>query len=644
MSALAAIVSSASAGATHHALRAGTMLSAMRTLGDEIIEAHETSAAGVLLAMATGTHAWERDLGGSATSIAARGPLACASDARLYHRDDLRRALGASTFPLSTDAELILAAYEKWDVDGFTRLEGDFAFVLWDEARGRLVAARDFAGHRMLYHAHAGDALLLATTVAGLLADPRVPRELDLTAIATVAAGLWAHAPRTAYRAIEELPAGHALIWSRDSAMRTVPFWRAPDSILHRRAPIAAAAEELRALLVDAVRERLAPAGPTGLSLSGGWDSTAVGGAATVALRGSASRRLLPVSISYPEGDPGREDELIRDVVAHWGMGTNWLQVDSIPLLADAEASARARDLPFGHAYEQWNRALSRCARAGGARVMLDGVGGDQLFQVSDIYLSDLFGQGRWVELARQLRQKDGAGLRDLWRWAVRPALPPVVQALLARARGAAPPTHHLHREPPFWFTARFLRTHDLVGRDEAAMPQLPSGSRVLAETHAFLRFPFFARIVGTLRQFALEEGVELRSPLLDDRVMRFAARRPWSERADGRETKILLRRAMSGLLPDHVLAPRPHRTGITSAYFLRQLRGPARAFIESVLQDPLLASVGMIDAPRLRHAWKHVLEHDDDEIGARLYFTVQAELWLRSRAAGLPAVNGAIA
>ena len=644
MSALAAIVAPMGGHAPATESRVRTMLAAMRTLGGEITEAREESTAAASLAVASGCQGWERDLGGSATSIATRGPLVCASDARLYHRADLLRSLGAARIPVTTDAELILATYEKWDVEGFARLEGDFAFVLWDGARSRFVAACDFAGHRTLYHARAGDALLIATSVAGLLADSAVPRELDLSAIATVAAGLWAHAPSTAYRAIDELPAGHALIWSRDSAVRVVPFWHAPDSILDRRQPMAEAAEELRALLVDAVRERLGPSGPTGLSLSGGWDSTAVGGAATIALRGDASRRLLPVSISYPEGDPGREDELIRDVVAHWELGTNWLPVDSIPLLVDADSSARARDLPFGHAYEQWNRALSRRAREGGARVMLDGVGGDQLFQVSDIYLSDLFGQGRWVELARQLKQKDWTGLRDVWRWAVRPALPPVVRAFLARLRGAVPPTHHLHREPPFWFSARFLRTHDLVGRDEAAMPPLPRGSRVLAETHAFLRFPFFARIVSTLRQFALEEGVELRSPLLDDRVVRFAARRPWSERADGRETKILLRRAMSGLLPDQVLAPRPHRTGITSAYFLRQLRGPARPFIESVLHDPLLASVGMIDAPRLRHAWKHVMEHDDDEIGARLYFTVQAELWLRSRAADLPAVNAAAA
>ena len=618
------------------------MLAAMQPIGGEIAEVHDAISAGASFALATAAHGWERDLGGGATSIARHGPLVCATDSRLYHRADLRRSLGASAASLTTDAELILASYEAWDVEGFARLEGDFAFVIWDGARGRLVAARDFAGHRMLYHARTGDAMLLATTVGGLLADAGVPRELDLTAIATVAAGLWSHAPRTAYSAVDELPAGHALIWSRDASVRIVPFWHAPESILHRREPIAAAAEELRALLVDAVHERLGPTGPTGLSLSGGWDSTAVGGAATVALRGGDTRRLMPVSISYPEGDPGREDELIRDVVAHWGIETNWLPVDAIPLLVDAEAGARTRDLPFGHAFEQWNRALSRRARSGGARVMLDGVGGDQLFQVSDIYLSDLFGQGRWIELARQLRHKDGTGLREFWQWAVRPALPSAVTSLVARARGMSPPHHHLYREPPFWFTARFLRTHDLVGRDEAAMPTLPRGSRVLAETHAFLRFPFFARIVSTLRQFALEEGVELRSPLLDDRVVRFAARRPWSERADGRETKLLLRRAMAGLLPDHVLAPRTHRTGITSAYFLRQLRGPSRPFIESVLQDPLLASVGMIDAPRLRHAWTHVMEQDDDEIGARLYFTVQAELWLRARAADLPASHRA--
>lgn len=169
--------------------------------------------------------------------------------------------------------------------------------------------------------------------------------------------------------------------------------------------------------------------------------------------------------------------------------------------------------------------------------------------------------------------------------------------------------------------------------RESASTPILPRSSRVLGETHAYLRFPFFARILATLRAFAVEEGVELRSPLLDDRVVRFAAQRPWSERVDRAETKIVLRRAMQGLVPAHVLAPRPHRTGVTSAYFLRQMRGPGRPLIEDLLRDPLLASLGMIDAPRLRRAWAHVLQHDDGETGSRVFFTMQTELWLRAHA-----------
>lgn len=617
MSALAALIAPASAERSPAAeARVRAILRAMPAFGTEA-EVRATASG----ALGASAHPWERELHAGDTSVAARGQVLCVVDASLYHRADLRRALGSARGPLSNDAELILAAYEAWGMEGFTRLEGDFACVIWDAAVSRLAAARDFGGHRALHFARAGDALLIATSVGGLLSDAAVPRELDLTAIATTAAGLWAHAPSTAYRAIEELPAGHTLTWSRASGTTIVPFWRPPETIMHRREPVGAASEELRALLVDAVRERLGPAGSTGLSLSGGWDSTAVGGAAFVALRDDASRRLAPVSISYPQGDPGREDELIRDVVAHWGTETSWLSVDEIPLLIDAEAEARTRDLPFAHTYEHWNRALSRRARGVGARVMFDGVGGDQLFQVSDVYLSELFRRGQWFELARQLRMKDGVTLRDVWR-------------------GARQPQRHLQRETPFWFAARFLRTHDIAGRDEAARPALPRGSSVLTETHAFLRFPFFARIVSTLRRFAMEEGVELRSPLLDDRVVRWATRRPWSERADGRETKVVLRRAMAGLVPDHVLAARARRTGVTSAYFLRQLRGPARPVIEAALQDPLLASIGMIDAPRLRHAWTYVLEHDDDEIGARLFFTVQTELWLRARAGLLPAAG----
>jgi asparagine synthetase B (glutamine-hydrolysing) len=196
------------------------------------------------------------------------------------------------------------------------------------------------------------------------------------------------------------------------------------------------------------------------------------------------------------------------------------------------------------------------------------------------------------------------------------------------------PPAHHFERQVPFWFVPRFMAQHGVLEREREAMPALPRDSRVLNETHAYLRFPFFGRISALLHGFARDEGVELRSPLLDSRVVAFAAERPWSERIDGRETKILLRRAMRGLLPESLLAPRERRTGVTSAYFLRQLRGPGRAVVEGALKDPRLADLGMIDVGRLRRAWEHVLANDDDETGVRIFFTIQAELWLRSHEA----------
>lgn len=645
MSALAAIIGPGPA--SEATPRVERMLGAMAAVGGSECRICEPSLGAPLgapvatVTIGVSAHPWE--LAWRPFAVASTSAVCVGGDTTLFHRDDLLRALGRPADGAANDASLILAAYARWGTAGIARLEGEFAFVLHDRDRGVVIAARDFAGLRPLVFASVGESLLIASRSEGLLSDPSVPRTLDMASLTTVAAGLWSHSPQTVFRSVRELPAGHLLIAELDThggfraAPRVEAFWAPPPRVETRRLPLGPAAEELRALLVDAVRERVAPDGPTSISLSGGWDSSAVGSAATVVLSGADRTRLRPVSISYPPGDPGREDEIIETVTTAWGVTPAWIPVDEIRLLGDPIAEAAARALPFAHSYEHWNRALSRRARAAGARVILDGVGGDQLFQVSDIYLADLFARGQWLELATQWRARGGRSLRDLWQWAVRPALPDALNHGLARLRGAPAAPDYLTRRPPLWFRAKFLAQHDVMARELAARPVAPRGDRVLVETHAFLRFAFFTRVVALLRGYALEEGVALRSPLLDDRVVRFAAQRPWSERADRKETKILLRKAMEGLIPPQVIAPRTHRTGITSAYFLRQLRGPARPVLESLLKEPVLASIGMIDPVRLRRAWEHVLTHDDDETGARVFFTLQTELWLRSRTDLLP-------
>lgn len=602
------------------------MLTAMSTRGE--VETFAVLDAAVL-SMGAAHFVWE-----APTTPVIAGSVSVVADATLYYTDDLVRRAGVRG-ALPRDATAATLVAEAWRARGAAAielLEGDFAFVLWDAAAGELIAARDFSGGRPLFYCWHGGVLRIASAISGILADPAVPRTIDLATLATVAAGLWSHSTASSYTAITELPAGHVLRWRPGNTPVLRRYWRPPETMATRRAPLDPAADELRALLTEAVRERLAPTGTTVVTLSGGWDSTAVYGVAEAIVGSGAAQRVHGVSISYPVGDPGREDEFIQEVTTRWGKSPDFIDVDSIGLLDHAESEAGRRDHPFAHTYEQWNRALSRRARATDARVVLDGFGGDQLFQVSDVYLAELFRTGQWLALADQLRQgvAPGLTLRQRFDAIVRPTLSPRLQRWVTR--GGATPRHYLERRAPIWFNVPFLDAHQVRERDAAAQPTLPGGNLIVAESHAFLCFLFYQRIRALLCGFALQEGVALRSPLLDARVLAFAAQRPWSDRADGAETKRLLRRAVRDLLPANVLAPRPHRTGTTSAYFLRQLRRDGPSLMERVLPSMRLAEIGMVDPAMFRYAWTHVLAHDDDELAGRVFFTLQAELWMRGR------------
>lgn len=610
-----------------------TMLGAMKRRGGEQRDTWSTDS----IAIGVAASEWESEATGTGVPRVERlGACMVTADATLYYRDDLRRRLAGAGFESRGESPgaLILSAYQAFGRACVDHLEGDFAFVLWDGDRRILVAARDFAGRRSLYFATPGGELILASTVGGVLGDGRVREETNLATLATVAAALWVNTDRTAIQGVSELRAGHVLTWDGRS-LETSRFWHPPAALSPEDRHSDAATSELRSLLSAAVAERLAPSGPTAVSLSGGWDSTAVFASGANELQGTndAARSLIPVSITYPEGDPGREDDLIRAVTSRWNTSSEWIDVDSIQMFADVQTAARQREEPWAHPYEQWNRALSRTARRRGARVILDGVGGDSLFQVSGVFLSDLVRTGRLVEVARQWRAGGGKGVREFLRVAVRPALPARVLSILAAVRGMSSSAHYLERRPSPWIRTAFLREHGVFEAEAGATPPLPHSSAVLAETHAYLLYPAFPRLVSRLSGFAVEEGVELRSPLLDARVVRFAAARPWRDRVDQRETKVLLRRSMRGLLPDEVLAPRTHRTGVTSGYFVRSLRGPGRPVLEPLMENSRLASLGIINPATLQRAWEYFLRTGDDDVGVRIYFTLQCELWLRTHA-----------
>ena len=588
-------------------------------------------------ALAVGRFAWECSEGFAGTeTVYQDNGILVAADATLYYRDDLVRALGNEKPRGGSASHLIAAAYRKWGADVARHLEGDFAVVIWDAGQRRLVTFRDFAGSRPLYYAVNADRIALASVASALLQDPTVSEKLDVSVLAAEAAGFLGSAgPGTGYRDIKVLPAAHTLVWTPDGGPKLHAHWEPPRWSRGSHTPFEHAAEELRDLLTAAARERLSPHGVTCISLSGGWDSPAVFGAAQEVLRRSeVPGQILPVSMSYPEGDPGREDEFIQQIADRWNVPVRWVQAYDVPILDRDEAVAADRDLAWTHMYERWNRRLAEEARSLDARVLLSGYGGDQLFQVSTIYLADLLRTFRWGALRRELRaQRARHKIRHFFRWAVKPNLGPFAREIIRLLRGGRRVPGYIDRELPAWFRSDFAEQERLVEQERRHLPTRKLRSRAEAEAHWYLTEPFFPRVNMLVAEYALESGVELRSPLYDCRIVTFAASRPWSDRAQGPETKRLLRASVRGLVPDEVLAPRKHRTGITGGYAVQSAAQTFPPLVDEIFQEPLrLADLGIIEPSAFREACDRMLRDRESGLELPIFLTLHVELWLRSR------------
>jgi asparagine synthase (glutamine-hydrolysing) len=601
----------------------------MGSRGAERIESRSVARAG----LAAGRFEWEVAETSPGPILLDDGVRIVVADASLYYRAALASAIRAASASAPFDvggssaSHLILAAYRAWGVDCASHLEGEFAFALWDRSTETLVCARDFVGGRPLYYGRSGEALVVGSLASAVARRTSHRGALDVAAIGESLAGLFNVGDATSYLGVSVLATGHTLTRVRSGAISITPHWTPPPVDDSRASSFEDGAEELRALLTNSVDERLLDGGTTAIWLSGGWDSSAILACATRALeRRDGGRKLALVSMSYPVGNLGREDEAIVSIAERFGRSVSWCQSTEVPLLPpDAAENAAQRDLPFAHAFEMWSRAMAAKTLEQGARVALTGTGGDELFAGTNLYLSDLLRSGSWVELAMEWYRIRGRTLDGFGKRVVRPAF--------AGSRSEK----QLANGGPFeqgilaWMAPEFVRKHQLRERERAAAPYGRYRSLSATEMHWGITAPIFSRIRSTLGAVQLQAGVLPRSPFLDGRLLRFAMSRPREERVSARETKRLLRRAMKGLLPDAFLAPRPRRTGVTTQYMRDAMQGAAREPLTAAFENPVLGELGIIDADVLRREWKRFLD-EGDTFGLRFFELYQAEMWLRAR------------
>ncbi len=524
--------------------------------------------------------------------IGARGELVLTADARLDNREELCSLLSA---PRSvTDAELILAAYERWGERCPEHLLGDFAFVAWDGRRRALFCARDHFGVKPFYYHHRpGRLFAFASEIKALLALPDVPRRVNETRVADYLASLFEDKEITFYQEIVRLPPAHWMLVDREG-IRRHQYWALDAERQLRMKSDAEYAELFRATFTEAVRCRLRSAFPVGSMLSGGLDSSSIVCVARKLLMESGRGSLHTFSAIFPDLLECDEQEFIDAVVAGGGADAHRVRGDRLSPASDLDTMLAQQDEPFYGPNLFLHEGLYAAARATGVRAILDGLDGDTTVSHGLGYLRELAGSGRWLRLIREVRGLSRQLKVPPRRILVAKVVKPILRSVARRARVC----------PADLVAPEFARCVGLVDRLRALDPARRPPPRTEREDHhRTISMGLVPLVLEIADHAAGARRLEPRYPFFDRRLVELCLAFPGDQKLDRGWTRIVLRRAMQGALP-RTVQWRAGKADLSPNFLRGLLDGAARPAVERLLADG--ARVGpYVDLNAVRTAYQ---------------------------------------
>ena len=550
--------------------------------------------------------------------VSTSADLVLTADARLDNRDELCSLLPA---PCGfTDAELILAAYERWAERCPEHLLGDFAFAIWDARRQIVFCARDHFGVKPFhYHHRPGRLFALASEIKGLLALPDVPRRLNETRVADYLVPLLEDKVITFYEDIVRLPPAHRMMVTRE-AVRIERYWALdPEREIHLKSDAEYAAA-FREIFTEAVRCRLRSAFPVGSMLSGGLDSSSIVCVARKLLAEEGRGPLHTFSAVFDEVPEADERPYINAVVARNRVAPHIVRGDQLSPLDDLDRMLAMQDEPFyaPNLFLHWGLYQAACAAA--VRVILDGLDGDTTVSHGIGYLRELAGSGHWLRLAREVwglsRQLDVSARRILLAKVIKPLLPRAVRLSRTRAgsdRVVAPDL------------ARRVGLSDRVrafDRDRLLPPRTER-----EDHHRTLNLGLIPLILEVADRAAHAWGLEPRYPYFDKRLVEFCLALPGNQKLHHGWTRVVLRRAMQDVLPPEIQW-RIGKTDLSPGFLRGMVDGAARPAIER-----LLAGGGAVDAyvhlGSLRQAHARARSPGGERVALTVWKVLALSRWL---------------
>ena len=494
-------------------------------------------------------------LAGGGGAVILDGGLVVVADARFDNRAELAETLAIG--PGAPEGAVIAAAYRKWGLDAPARIEGAFAFALWDPARRRLLCARDLMGVRPLYYCREGAGLRFAQSASALA--PAIDRTGTLRdeAIADFLYGRVLSAQGTWFPSVECLPAGHSIVFER-GALRLFqhdcikPAFQGPGS--------GDPAVTLRTLLDAAVARRAEGSERVGALLSGGLDSSSIACLLRDQRRRAGAPPLPVFSMMFREPERSNERRHLDAVLATGGFVPHVLDMDGYAPLGTIEDLLAGMGGPTLSPNLACMQHVVALAATRGVEVLLDGHGGDEVVSHGYGLLDELAGRGAWLSLWREARgAADNYGRSRLVltrRVAGRQTRHDarIIAKLLApfdrEASAASQPT-------PAHLLTRDLVSRSCIGERLRGFIKPEYVATEQAQHLAVLTDPLQPYAFEVHAAFYRAMGVEARYPFWDKQVALFCLGLPAHEKLSLGWSRLVLRRAMAGIVPDSILQRR---------------------------------------------------------------------------------------
>ncbi|VBB08352.1 asparagine synthase [Lucifera butyrica] len=528
----------------------------------------------------------------------------------LYNTPELKQELETRgySFTTTSDTEVLLTSYIEWGPSCAEKLNGIFAFCIWDEAKEQAFFARDRIGVKPLFYAERGKSLLFGSELKALLANPKVRPQVNGEGLAEIFMMGPSRTPgHGIYRGVNELKPGHSMVYDRNG-IRIRQYWRLVTE--PHTDDFNTTVRTVRELLQDTVRRQLVSDVPVCTLLSGGLDSSALTALTSDVYEQDGIGSVDTYSVDYVDNEkyfqanhfqPNADTPWVRRVAEYFGTCHHDVVLDTPELAQALPPATLSRDLP-GMADVDTSLYLFCREIKKGATVALSGECADEVFGGYPwFHRQELFDAGTfpWAVMTK---------LRGSW-------LSPAVRQMI---------------KPEEYVAERY--------RDALAeVPRLP-GEEAHAARMREIFYLSLTRFMPTLLdrkdRMSMAFGLEVRVPYCDHRIVEYVWNVPWKMKYYENREKGLLRHALTGVLPDDVLwrkkspYPKTHNPS-----YLNTVRNWAL----TILDDPSSPLLPLIDSAKIKEiarsseASSNIPWFGQLMGGAQLFaYLIQVDTWLR--------------